>query len=692
MKKLFLALVILIVLSYSTKAQTKPAGKADTAKTKPTQKSTIRIDTLKNVKFPVNIAANKFDRIDSADLNLTPAIPIEKYGYVDTADLKMTSCDFEKDANAMVLFDRAEIALSVPEIVMERQRRVKIFNDNGKSEANIRIDFDNKYGEENIMSLEAETITLSNGKIEYTKLDPKLIYGENTDNDKSAVIFSMPNVKAGSIIEYRYMYGKDIRGTFPPWPFQCNLPTRYSQLNAFINPMLTFSVYYRRNKPFVRDTISMAGFGHVWALSDIPSIKDEPYMRSQADNLQSLSFIVSAVSYNGQTTDIRKTWPDAGKELFSDKYFYKPFDQSLRDEDDIVKQAKTRNTDDSKIAFLFKQVKTSMKWNDDKTWLSADGIKSAWKKKSGNWGEINMILCRLLKLAGIKAYPMMVSTRDNGKLLPEFVNVHQVNKLVVYIPVDTAKYYVLDASDKYNVYNEVPFELLNSYGLFLDKEKSQCALVFIKKQAPVKQVVFIQAEINPSGAMNGTAEINNFSYNKSNILELHEKLDEKKFKEFLTNNDNNIKITSLKLENAETDSLPLLQTIDFSLDLPGTDDKYIYFSPNLFTSLHDNPFVSKNRESEIDFGYTSSYSINGRYKIPAGYKIESLPKSMNLLAADRSISFKRMIGEDDGNILVNYVISYKKSVYPLSVYADLYAYFKKMNEILNEQIVLKKSG
>jgi hypothetical protein len=686
MKRLFLLLIITTTLNHLSQAQTKTPSKADTAK----KKSAAPADSI-NVKFPLKMVTTKFGKIDSADLVLDPAIPIAKYGFVDTADLKMKACEFEKDANAMVLFDRAEMALGVPEIVMERQRRVKIFNDNGKEEANIRIELNNRFGEENITGLEGETINLENGKITYTKLDPKLVYAQHTSKNRDEIIFTMPDVKAGSIFEYRYTWVRGFSRNFPPWNFQCDLPTRYSQLDAFINPMLVFSVYQNKFEPFVRDTVSMAGFGHVWSMANVKSTKDEPYMRSSADVLESLSFIISAVKVNGQTTTIDKSWAEIGKEIALDKNFYKPYDQSLHDEDDLIKKTKTLTGDDQKIAFLFNQVKTLMKDNDEKNWFSKDGIKNAWKKKSGNWSEINMILNHLLNQSGVKAYPMMVSTRDNGKIVPNFVNIYQVNKLVSYVPVDSTRYYVLDASDKYNVYNEVPFELLNAYGLYLNKEKNDYALVLMKKTGQVKQAVFIDAEISADGTMKGTAEISSSSYNKAINLELHKKLDEKKYEQYLTEDDNNLRITSLQLENADVDSLPLMQTINFNLALPGTDDKYIYFNPNLFTSLHNNPFLSKDRVSDIDFGYSSLFTISGRYKIPTGYKIDALPKSINLVSPGKSITFRRLVGEDNGYIEVNYVINYKQSIYKQSDYPDIYAYFKKMMEMLNEQIVLIKS-
>jgi len=685
---LIACLIVIFFCPVALRAQIKPVPKTDTTKKKAAAPVVAAPTDSLHVRFPLQMLSNRFDKMDSADLKLDPAVPIQKYGFVDTAELKMTNCDFEKDAHAMVLFDRAEMVLTFPVIIMERQKRIKIFNEDAKDNGNIKIELSRKFGAQRILELEAETITLNNGKIEYTKLDPKLVYQEHIDPTKDEVVFSMPNVKAGSVIEYRYVLERQFSHNFPTWDFQSDLPTRYSQLNVFINPMLTFSVYTRKNQPFVQDTAN--GFGHVWALADVSSTKDEPFKRSDADVLQQLTFIISQLKYNGIVENINSSWAELGKGIAEDKDFYKPFDQGLRDEDELVKQAKALTSADQKIAFVFNKVKTLMKWDEQEEWLSVRGIKSAWKKKSGNWGEINMILLRLLRESGVNAYPMLVSTRDHGKIVADFANFDQINKLVTFVPVDTVKNYVLDASDKYSVYNEVPFDLLNSYGLCLNREKSDYRLVFLKKDAPVKQAVLINAEIRPDGSMKGTAQINSFSYNKSNYLELNKKLDDKKYKEFLTDRDNQIKITSLKLENAEVDSLPLMQNIEFSLDLPGTDEKYIYFNPNLFTSLHQNPFISKDRFSDIDFGYNSVYSINGRYKIPAGYKIDALPKSMNLLMADRSISFRRLIGEQDGYIVVNYTIAYKKSVYPLSSYDEIYAYYKKMTDVLNEQIVLKK--
>jgi len=674
MKKVFTLSLLFLITVFIAHAQTKARAKIDSVK--------LKASTAEQ--------SEKFKTNDTAYKKLIADKALDKFRN-DSTDLKLTSCSFEKDANAMVLSDQALMVYSA-QIVMERFKRIKIFNDNGKGEANIRIEYSNKFGEEKILAVVGETINYNNGKVEYTKLDSNLVYNVHTDKQKDAVVFTMPNVRAGSVIQYFYMWVRASYQNFPDWDFQCNLPTRYSEVNILLTPQLAFTQLTNTYQPFKKDTSSFNGYGHTWALENIPSVKSEPYMRAEVDGLQRVSIIIKGVKgYFGMAQTWADSWETIGKHICEDKDFSKEYDQHINDDDGLVKSAKSLKTDDEKIKFVFNQVKSQMGWNQVPDWRSKDGIKSAWKKRSGDWGEINMILCNLLKQTGIKAYPMLVSTRDNGLIYHDFPNSYQINKLVVYVPVDSTKYYVLDATDKYNLYNEIPYDLLNSNGLYLDKDKQTYALVAIKKEQPVRQVININAEIQPDGTMNGNAVVYDYSYNKSGNIELNKTLDEKKYEEYLTDNDNNLKITSLKLEDADVDSLPLKQNIEFKLDLSTNDEKYIYLNPNLFTSLRDNPFISEHRTTDIDFGYKNILSVIGSFKLPPGYMVDFLPKNLTIVNDDKTISFMRLLQENDGYITIHYIINYKKSTYSKDNYPALYLYFKKMYEMLNEQVVLKKS-
>lgn len=614
---------------------------------------------------------------------------VRGFGNIDTADLRLTTCDFEKDANAMVLFDRAKVNFSfMGTLVMERHKRIKILNDKGKEQGSIRLEYDNVYGVEHIYNVEAQTINLENNKIVITKIDPKLFYFQHTDKRKDELVFSFPNVKAGSVIEFRYGFVRNIASNFPAWYFQSDIPSRYSEFDAYFDPRLKFTAATKISKPFAKDTT--APYGHIWVVKDITSAKEEPFMRAKGDALESISLSLNEVEgVDGKTIHLNDTWGTVGRKLASEKDYYKGLDQRLGDEDDLIKQAIALKTDDEKIAFLYNKVKTAMSWNGYEHWATKDGIKSAWKKKSGNSAEVNAILYHLLRKSGIKAYPMLVSTRENGLLLPDFVDIFQINSLVAYVPVDSTKYYVLDATNKFETYNQVPFNLLNSYGLCLDKEKDKYDMVFLKTNAPSKEVIIITGEISADAKMHGNADIVSYGYNRTGKLEILKNIDEKKYEEFLTEEDNNLKLSNLKSENLEIDTLPLQQSFNFTYELNNTDN-YLLFSPNIFTTLHINPFLSEGRTSAIDFGYANSHVIIGTYRIPSGYKVESLPKDANIIIADKSIRFKRILAQDGGSIQLKYEISISRTKFLRSEYSDLHEFYKKMYDLLNEQIVLKK--
>ncbi len=292
---------------------------------------------------------------------------------------------------------------------------------------------------------------------------------------------------------------------------------------------------------------------------------------------------------------------------------------------------------------------------------------------------------------GINAYPMVVCTRDYGRIEPDKPTPFSLNNTVVYVPVDSTKFYILDASSKFNLYNTIPYNILDSYGLSINLLDGKYKLIHIHNNSPVIQTVFINAEIKSDGKMTGNAEIASDSYNKINALKKYNDDGEEKYVDSLHKKDNSIKISSFKMENMMIDTLPLSQKIAFDMDLTASGDGYIYFNTNLFTSLEDNPFESEERFSDIDLGFRNDYSVIGVYKIPATYTVEAIPKNITLIMPDQSIVFKRTIAFDSGTISVRYLIDHRKTVYAMDRYQDLRGFYKRMYELLNEQIVLKKS-
>jgi hypothetical protein len=638
-------------------------------------------------KFFTLMLLGAFCAAANAQSTTTPTV--QPYGKVDQADLEMKACDFEKDANAEILFDKVKVFFDTHyNVVTERHKRIKIFNDKGKDIASVRIEYDGEA--EYIYDVQAETINSTDGKPEITKLDKKLVYTQNVDKVIKAVVFTFPNVKPGSVIEYKYRLENKYLN-IPDWYFQSDIPTRYSEISTDIPDLVHFKNLVNVTMPFAVAKKDAQGQLIDLALANVPSLPDEPYMSSRYDNLQRILYQLISITIPGDYThSFEDSWNKVGENESNYDVFGEQFGRKLAGEDTIIKKAKSLKTDDEKIAYIFNTVKNTIKWDETYRRYTNDGTVTAWQKKIGNSTEINLIVYHLLTKAGIKAYPLLLSTHKNGKVNPAFPTRYQFNTSVAYVPIDSNSYYVLDATSKYNLYKDIPANLLNSYGLSIDKDNKKYDLIFVQNNSPVRNVVFVDAEIKPNGKMEGNAQISSYSYYRKGYIEKYMLDGKKKYIDKLKEDDNNLNITSLKMENMTVDTLPLNQNIGFNLDLTGSDDNYIYFKPNLFTSIGANPFIKESRSSDIDFGYKNNYLITGIYKIPAGYKADALPKSISMTMPDQTITFRRVAGEQDGSITVRYTIDFKKAIFFKENYPELHDFFKKMYEMMNEQIVLKK--
>lgn len=609
---------------------------------------------------------------------------VPDFGVIDTADLRLKACDFEKDANAEVLFDKAEIEFDdYGGITIKRHKRIKIFNDKGNDEANITIEY-----VDNMDDVKAETINLDGSKIIFSPVESKLIYKQKESNKHRELVFMFPGVRSGSVIEFQYKW-HITSGFAPQWYFQSNLPERYSEADITIAKTFHAAAVYKVNQAFVKDTDQNLGspndpyaVRHIRALSNVRSFKDEPFTTPVTDNLERVIFKPTL-----------NNWFTICAHLLSDDDFGRQLGYAIPNENNILAKMALVKDIKGRADSVFTLVRNRMLWNKDDEWFTQDGVKKAWNKKTGNSTEINLALCRLMNKAGINAFPILVSTPDNGVVDPYFPSMTQFDKTIVCVALDSARAFLMDASGKHNLYNQAPYELLSTYGLLVSQQAGTFfydKLFYLVGDNVAKKTVFINADIKAGGKMSGTANISLESYNRLSNLKLYKDLGEKKYIDELTEGNNDLKISSLKIDNMDADTLPLIETATFDLNLSASDENYIYFSPNLFTSLGTNPFLSENRYSDIDFKYKNTVLIIGAYTIPDGYKVEVLPKNNTIVSVDKSMSLRRISGSEEGVIQIRYILTRTRSLYQKEEYPTLREFYRRMYDMLNEQIVLKK--
>src|SRR6476469_2747070 len=138
--------------------------------------------------------------------NSNPNLPA--FGVVEKADLEMKTCDFDDKAEALVLLDDGALEYIINSgMEMERRIRIKILNDKGLDWANVHLSYRAERNAQDIESLEAQTYNLdAGGNVVVTKLDKKLIYEKKLNKKYAEKVFTFPDVRVGSIIEYKYKH------------------------------------------------------------------------------------------------------------------------------------------------------------------------------------------------------------------------------------------------------------------------------------------------------------------------------------------------------------------------------------------------------------------------------------------------------------------------------------------------------
>lgn len=133
---------------------------------------------------------------------------IPAWGKIDKADLEMKECDFDKDAEAVVLFDVAELFCDQSyNIQLERRIRIKILKEKGLSQADVKLPYIFYRNAEKIQKLSAQTYNLdASGNVVVTQADKKTFFDKKINNRYAQQIFSFADVKVGSVLEYKYVH------------------------------------------------------------------------------------------------------------------------------------------------------------------------------------------------------------------------------------------------------------------------------------------------------------------------------------------------------------------------------------------------------------------------------------------------------------------------------------------------------
>jgi hypothetical protein len=628
---------------------------------------------------------------------------IPEFGKISIEELSMKECPFEKAANAMNLVQEAKIGFSyndisgVFSIKTETIVRIKIFNKLGFSSSNIKIPYLSNSRYSKITDIEAFLYSLdSGGRIVKEKLERKDIFREKTSekNTFDYVSFTFPNLSPGAVIEYRYTRTDKNTRFLVPWFFQDVLPTSVSKVTLVV-PTYVFMRYYVSADPVIKDSSFRKYEGglyneetRAYTMHNIHSFKVEPLMTSVKDNLQRIEFSLR------QSGFIEKQFRDVPSyinfQLLWTDEFGLQFEKPIPGTEKYIDSVKGLKCLTDKMEAVFNYVKKNVEWNGDQTFYCDDSLSWCWKNKIATNAEMNLLLLNLLRKAGVPAYPLLVSSHENGSPDMNIASVSQFNGVdVVVTDSVTRRKYFMDCTQKDLSFSIPPYNVLNSFGYLIDPYKNSWVLI-LDPRILLKTEISVDAVIDNNGLVKGKSNMLFWGYSKAQTLS---ELKEKNSKTNTEKNDlagtfPSLTIDSTIITNNDKGNDSLSIKNDFRLNIP-PNSGFFFFSPFIFSSFKKNPFIENERYTDIDFGSSQLYSTKIDLKIPKSFTIESLPKNVMMYKADSTISFTRTIVQESDHILIRNYFVIKNANFIKEDYADIKAFFDKFYSLFNDEIILK---
>lgn len=645
-----------------------------------------------------------------------------KLGNVSVVELQEKNHPMDSTAVAAILFEKGAVRFEYTQddgfkMITEVTTRIKIYKKEGYEWANKAVSYYIGSNAKETMSFsDVVTYNLINGKIEKTKLKNDGEFDEKINKYWGQKKITLPNVKVGSVVEFKYVARSSRFSELTEWSFQSSIPVNYSEFKTFIpeyfvyNPNMKGFISPSINKEQVRKSLSYfyrpeAKLGEssgsasqekleftetktTYVAERLPAMKEEAYVNNIANYTTSISHELSVVKFPNQPYQTLSTdWPSVTKTIYNYDDFGPELNKTGYFEDDLKVVIAGLSSPEEKILAIFNHVKESVKWNDYYGYSCNDGVKKAYKDKTGNVAEINLMLTAMLRHVGLTANPVLVSTRSNG--IAFFPNRTAFNYVIAAVETPNGQV-LLDATDSFSTPNVLPLRALNWVGRLIRKDGTSIEVDLMPK-APSNDVVMMNYEINANGEVSGKLKRQRTDYNAIIFRGNTKNIKEDTYLEKLENENDKIEISDYSRTNEKDLKLPILENFSFSgSNFSEIIGGSIYVNPMLFFTVTQNPFKQENREYPVDYGFPFVDKYNISIKIPEGYKVESLPTSILLNMEDNLGGFKFMISTTGNVIQLVMTHQINSPIIVADYYPMLKEFYQKMIEKQNEKIVLKK--
>ena len=622
------------------------------------------------------------------------------FGKVPSEALLMSGYPADTTANALVLFEKGDAVIKKDQmgrasLFFTLTRRIKIFNKNGIDQANIEIPLYSSVSQKREEILKMVKAVVVNPDRTTGTINQRDVYYQDLNEAVTLAKFTFPNVQTGSVIDYTYEIRSPFLYNFRSWEFQGELPKLHSEFHTNIPANYTYNIKLmgdlkldHRDEKILKDCFYFQGLGSAdcviseYHMKNIPAFREEKYMTAKPNYLSAIRYeLMTFENFTGQREHYTKSWATVDKELRDEeigrqasreRYFRNVLPEDLIGADASLETARA----------IYYYLQRHLYWDKTDHLFREIDVKTAFDKKEGSSTELNLILLNTLKAAGFVAFPMLVSTRENGLPSKEIPAITDFNALIVKLDLDDRSY-LLDLAEKELSFGMLRFDLLNQYGRVLDFKNEGYFYPILQPEAYSRTV--FQASIDLASEKARVRKMSSGYYAFDKRKEYSASTEDA----YLDEIDKTLEAkTGFSLAHYENDGLEssaerFTENFEITMNREITQDR-LFINPFLLESFSKNPFTLAERTYPVDFGYPFTIEYTIFIETGEEFQLESSPENLQVYLPGKTGELLYNIREMEDKIMVVLQMKITDPLIPSTHYAALKEFFNEFVRLQNK--------
>jgi hypothetical protein len=584
--------------------------------------------------------------------------------------------------------------------------RIKVLTEKGKDLATIRTPYE--HGQFKVTNIQGRTIHADGTVVPLTVKPTDLVDVKSGGFQFNTMVFTLPSVEVGSILEYHLILRYDDNMVSEPtWRIQ--QPFFVHKAHYQFKPeggghyitdqsghLLNWLMFATTGVPAEKVVSDSVG-RYTVDLTDIPPTPGEDWMPPLNTINERVNFYYT-YAHSG-----KDFWDSEGKHWAKEaERFTNPGGQLKSAAAEIVGAA---SSDEQKARLIYTAVmkldNTDFSRKKSEAERKAEKLKAirnaedVWTQKSGSSDDMALLYVALARAAGLKVWPMQVVDRSRAIFDQRYLSIGQLDDYIAVIDIAGKEIY-LDPGQKMCPFGLLHWKHALATGIRLTDKGANEATTPANpySSAAVKRAA--ELDIDAAGAVKGTVRVLMVGPEalrwRQMALENDQDEVKKRFNESLQQElPDGVQAEFDHFLSLDDSNADLMAIVKVSGNIGTATGKHFFLPGFFFESRAKHPFVAQDkRTTPIDVQYARLVTDDVTYHLPPGFSVESAPQSASAAWPNHAM-LKAASATAADSVRVARTLVFNFTILAPADYPSLHDFYQKVATADQQQLVLTRA-